>query len=206
MLLRFLSENYSNEANLAPFIFGDRQRPQLFSKDIQAKLNEKKLSDPVVEYSKFYSKLSFTERMLWTDFHTYMPDDIHVKVDRMSMAHALEVRTPFMDHHLIEFLTSISLEYKISGGKTKIILRKLMEKYLGKESDRPKHGFVAPVSHWINHELKNEIRSLFESKAAAQYFNTTYLKSLLTAHANGKDLSSEIWTIYAFLLWHERIV
>ncbi len=197
---RFLAELVEDRDFVAPVVFDSTLGRNLLNKDVSSRNNPS--SDPVLEAARYYNKLDLTSQMLWTDFVSYMPDDIHVKVDRMSMAHALEVRTPFMDHRLIEFLSRVPLKFKIRGFHTKILLRELLNKKLGSPYKKSKHGFVAPVAQWLCTSLKPQFLSLLASPASKRYLNQDYVHMLFKRHESGKvDLSSELWSVYAFLLW-----
>ena len=90
----------------------------------------------------------YLNRFLWLDQLNYLPDDILYKTDRMSMAHSLEVRPPFLDHRVVEFAGSLPENLKIRGTRLKFVLRELMKDKLPPVSTRPKEGFDIPVHHW----------------------------------------------------------
>jgi asparagine synthase (glutamine-hydrolysing) len=111
-------------------------------------------SDEILQYARSGDHLDAISQMIWTDLHTYLPDDILVKVDRMSMAHALEVRSPFMDHKLVEFVARLPLEMKLKGFTTKYLLKRAMQDKLPCEIiQRKKHGFMVPLAAWFRNEL-----------------------------------------------------
>jgi asparagine synthase (glutamine-hydrolysing) len=142
--------------------------------------------------------------MLWSDLETYLADDIHVKVDRMSMAHSLEVWCPFLDVHLLEFLATVPLHLKIPRSSTKRLLRQFVASRLPFVARRPKHGFEAPVGEWINGDLRERIDDLFAGSHAAEYFRPPRLRAMLDAHrSKGQDLAKPIWAIFVFLQWQE---
>jgi asparagine synthase (glutamine-hydrolysing) len=142
--------------------------------------------------------------MLWTDLDTYLVDDINVKVDRMSMAHGLEVRCPFLDVQLMEFLATVPLRLKIRRGKTKRLLRAFVAGRFPETAKRRKHGFEAPIGEWINVDLRERIDALFTGPVARDFFDRQRLLALLDSHRNGKqDLSKQIWAVFALLQWAE---
>lgn len=100
------------------------------------------------------------EAMQDADFHTYMTDDVHTKVDRMSMAHALECRSPFMDYRVIEWVARLPARVKLaSDGRGKLILRELLSRFMPRELyERPKQGFTPPWERWCEGHLRQQVR------------------------------------------------
>ncbi len=95
------------------------------------------------------------KKMTFLDAVAYLPDDILVKTDRASMAHALELRVPILDHRVVEFAASLPTEMKVRGGAGKVILKELLYRYVPQEIvDRPKMGFGVPVAKWLKGELR----------------------------------------------------
>ena len=94
-------------------------------------------------------------RFLWLDQLCYLPDDILNKCDRMSMAHSLEVRPPFLDHRIVEFAARLPEDLKIRGGRLKFVLRELMKDRLPRSVvRRSKEGFDIPAHHWLRTILR----------------------------------------------------
>lgn len=143
-------------------------------------------------------------RMQQLDFATWLPGDILAKADRMTMAHSLELRVPFLDHHLVEFAATIPPRYKIRGSLTKYLLRQVAARYLPPEiCRRPKLGFPVPVAAWIRDHYAPALRELFRSEAARNYFNPALLEGMLEAHCRGAgDYARRLWTAAVFLIWH----
>ena len=135
---------------------------------------------------------------MWTDLMTYLPDDILVKVDRMSMAVSLECRSPLLDHKLIEWLAQVPLGLKLHGMKRKYLLRKLLDRYFPRGAfDRRKQGFLMPLSVWLKGELGNWV---FDRLAGNADFCRTIrmetLETLFDEHRCGKqDHSYRIWAL-----------
>ena len=147
-------------------------------------------------------------RILYTDLKTYLPGDILVKVDRMSMANSLEVRAPILDYELIEFSAGLRPELKFKKGEKKVVLKEAFKKDLPCEIlYRKKMGFSVPLADWLRGELKSIVEStLFSSvDGINQFFNTSKIKQLWQYHLSGKnDYSSIIWSLLIFQLWWNR--
>lgn len=138
------------------------------------------------------------------DLESYLPLDILTKVDRMSMAHSLEVRVPLLDHKVVEFAAAIPPELKLRNGVTKYIFKEAMRGILPAPIiDRPKKGFAVPVGHWFNGALDGIVREILLSDRCKQrgVFNTKYIERLQRLHRRRKDLDLKLWTLLSFELW-----
>ncbi|MCK4641804.1 MAG: hypothetical protein KAU06_10735, partial [Candidatus Marinimicrobia bacterium] len=134
----------------------------------------------------------------------YLPDDLLVKADRMSMGNSLEVRVPFLDHRIVEFASSLPVDFKIKGKTGKYVLRNLMKRYLPKEIiKKPKRGFSPPIKEWLKNELREYCQdALLSSNVLNQYFNKGKIEKLLNEHYAGKrDFQYQIWTLLVFAQW-----
>jgi asparagine synthase (glutamine-hydrolysing) len=141
----------------------------------------------------------------WADIHTYLPDDLMVKVDVASMAHGLEARSPLLDHVLMEWAMTIPESVKMAGGVTKALFKKAMEPYLPHELlYRPKMGFGCPIDHWLRAELKDMAYDVLLSDSATQrnIFRKDYVKQLLDEHVSGQNSHhTRIWALLMLELW-----
>jgi asparagine synthase (glutamine-hydrolysing) len=141
----------------------------------------------------------------WADIHTYLPDDLMVKVDVASMAHSLESRSPLLDHVLMEWAAAIPEQAKIKGGETKALFKSAMEPYLPKELlYRPKMGFGCPVDHWFRHELKEMAYDMLLSPSARQrgLFRPDYVRHLLDEHCGMvRNHHTRLWALLMLELW-----
>jgi asparagine synthase (glutamine-hydrolysing) len=138
----------------------------------------------------------------YLDYKTYLVGDINTKVDRASMAHALEVREPLMDHKLIEWAASLPPELKLHGNEGKYIFKKSMEAYLPNEVlYRPKMGFAVPLASWMRGPLRERVRSsvLGPHIADSGLFDMEFLSEMINQHQSGiRDFSTPIWTLLMF--------
>ncbi len=188
-----------NPAELDQLFSPDWPGPQPASSEIFAPLA------PVLEGARFDETLS---EMLYLDFCLYLQDDLLVKVDRASMACSLEMRTPFLDHRLIEFAEGLPGSLKVRGFKLKYLLKKAVERWLPKEIVyRQKRGFSVPIASWMRHDLRALVdETLGEEKLKQQgMFNVTFVRRLLNEHWSGKaDHRKTLWTLFMFQLWFDR--
>jgi asparagine synthase (glutamine-hydrolysing) len=150
------------------------------------------------------------DALLYLDSKTYLPGDILTKVDRMSMAVALEARAPLLDHRLIEVVTRIPTRMKLRGRTTKHILRQAVGEIVPAAIlDRPKRGFGIPIARWIDAELRDRIRGTLTETRTRQrgYFEPHYVDLLLEEHERGRrDHSTALWALMMFELWHRTFL
>ncbi len=191
-------------------IFNDELKNKLYSHDLKTKLNgydSFNLFKYYFDKTKGWDPLS---RAQYVDTKTYLPNDILVKVDRMSMAVSLEVRAPFLDHKLVEFAATIPSQLKLKGMISKYILKKTLRHLLPEEIlTRKKMGFAVPIGLWFKKELKNMTEEiLFNSKCSQRgYFNIEFIRSMWDQHQQGiRNFSSQLWALFIFELWHQRFI
>jgi asparagine synthase (glutamine-hydrolysing) len=190
-----------------------------FSEDAKKELyTEKKLKqvldiDSINKYSIFFDKRNmsdFINNCIYVDMKTVLPDDYLTKVDRMSMANSLEVRVPFLDHKMVEFVFSISSKYKIRGLTTKYLLRKIMKDKLPEKILKgKKRGFSIPLTRWLRQDFSILIKEFLSENDVKRrgYFNYSFIKSLSDNHLSGKiDNSKLLWILICFEIWHRRFM
>ena len=161
-------------------------------------------SDELNQYPNSISDDSVS-RMLYWDALTYLPDDILVKVDRASMAYSLETRAPFLDKRVAEIAWRIPTKLKVNGGQGKLILKKLLCKYLPRDYIyKPKRGFAVPMQDWLRGPLKEWSEDFLLSKDIKDqnYFEANKIKKIWEDHLNNKvDNSRILWPILMIQSW-----
>ncbi len=153
---------------------------------------------------------SILSRLLYSDITRYMQSDMLVKVDRMSMAHGLEVRCPFLDHELVQYAFSMPDEYKLRGLKTKAILKQIMR---GKLPDQilkqPKRGFVAPISNWLEGGLREPVNDILQSDIVlfSNLINKNAVRKYLKQfyEKQDKSVNYKIWALYCLAIWCNQV-
>lgn len=147
-------------------------------------------------------------RHLWLDQLYYLPDDILYKCDRMSMAHSLEVRPPFLDHRIVEFAARVPESLKLQGGTLKYLLRDLVrDKIPASVLSRPKQGFDIPTHHWFRTVLKQLLLDTVTEKAVREssIFSWPALQSLLSRHMSRRtNAGYPLWGLLTLFLWMKR--
>ncbi|MGN0983523.1 MAG: asparagine synthetase B family protein, partial [Gemmiger sp.] len=142
----------------------------------------------------------------WVDMHTWLPNDILLKADRMSMAHSLELRVPFLDREMLDVALSLPLSCRCSGSETKIALRAAAAHSLpASVAGRKKLGFPVPLHDWLRQDrYYSMVRQAFTSETALRFFNVREILRLLEEHRRGRARNmTKIWSIYSFILWYE---
>lgn len=152
--------------------------------------------------------LSPLSKILATDYKTYLPDDILVKVDRATMSVSLEGREPFLDHRIAEFVSRLPEQFKLNGNEKKHLLKQINHKYLPKKiMDRPKMGFGIPVEHWFRDDLKNILLHYVNKERIEKQklFDFPVLNRIVTKYLKGSNEEFEfIWSMIVFQLWYDK--
>ncbi len=220
-----LRKGLANVATAIPFKFKGKNYLVRASKSLEERFignafmfneaeREKILKNPTGKYphteltKPYYDKvkdLDDVTKMQYIDINFWLIGDILLKADKMSMAHSLEVRVPFLDKKVFEVARHIPTEYKVNQHNTKYAMRMAAHRYLpDMVAEKKKLGFPVPIRIWIKDEkYYNMIKKAFTSDAANEFFNTDMLVQYLDEHKEGKaDNSRKIWTVYMFLVWY----
>tara|TARA_B100000073_G_C23722815_1_gene568222 strand:- start:620 stop:2329 length:1710 start_codon:yes stop_codon:yes gene_type:complete len=163
-----------------------------------------KLNDGIVRFEE----LNSIESMMAYDLISYLPTDILTKVDRAAMSVSLETRIPFLDLDVIEFSTSLPIEFKIRNGVSKWALREVLYKHVPKNLiERPKMGFGVPLAEWLRGPLKGWAESLLDENRLHQegFFNVEFVRDKWLEHLSGKrNWSYQLWNVLMFQAWLEN--
>ena len=181
----------------------------MFTKKEKAKLLKNiPATDPAQFTAEQYARTCGQDdvtRMQYLDINRWMVGDILLKADRMSMAHSLELRVPFLDKKVFEVAARVPVKHRIAAGTTKYAMRLAAERHIpASAAEKPKLGFPVPIRVWLRQQKYYDIvKTAFTSPTARQFFNTDVLCGLLDDHFAGKkDNSRKIWTVYMFLVWY----
>jgi asparagine synthase (glutamine-hydrolysing) len=188
--------------------FTDGEKRELLTGDLKAALSSDHTYEDIFNHVRESGLHKDLERILYLSMKLYLQDGVLVKVDRASMANALEVRSPMLDTEFVEFACRLPMSYKLHGLKTKYLLKKAAAGILpGAIINRKKKGFGIPVSKWLAGELKSYMLDyLSEERIRRQgFFNYAYVKRLIDEHfARRKDNRKLLWTLLIFQIWYER--
>ena len=208
---------YTNLAEPSEFYVGqsviyDMDYPTIFtSKDANGILRDKYKNDLTVNgiYQEDFKKvknIDEVKQMQYIDLHHFMLNDIEQKADKISMAHSLELRVPYLDKKIAELANSIPTKYLVNRHDTKYALRKASEKVLPEEwAQRPKLGFPTPIKQWLKEpRFYKQVRALFTEDFVDDIFDQKKIVKLLDDNYKGDGSARrQIWAIYTFLVWYK---
>jgi asparagine synthase (glutamine-hydrolysing) len=187
--------------------FSPADQAGLLSGEVRASLAEDDLYSEARAVWGASAPYDAIARYLHLDASTYLPDDILVKVDRASMATSLEVRAPFLDHTLVEFVAGLPSHYKLQGMTTKHLLKRAAADMLPPQIlARPKKGFGIPIAKWFQGELRSMMLDVFSPARLreAGLFEVSAVQRLVKEHLDGtRDHRKPLWTLFMFELWRE---
>ncbi len=187
---------------------------RIFREDMKAELvaagknwldtytNPLQVARPFYEQS---SRLDPVSRMQYIDMNLWLPGDILMKADKMTMAHSLELRVPFLDKELFELARRIPASYRLQNGTTKYVFRKAMEGIVPDFIlNRPKLGFPVPLRDWMKEPIGDRILETIRSRDMAEWFDIDAAERLMKAHRAGEgDYARHLWILYVFALWQQ---
>ncbi len=183
-------------------VLGDALRARLFSPSFRNELQGYLATDVLREHAARAPTDHPISLVQYLDMKTYLVGDILTKVDRASMAHALEVRVPILDHKLVEWLSGLRPEFKLNGREGKYIFKKALEPYLPHDIlYRPKMGFSVPLASWFRGPLRERVRDavLGPTLANTGFFDRRFLEQLVSQHHSGRrDNSASLWALLMF--------
>lgn len=186
--------------------FTEPDKSELFSQDFLNQLQKDGRGTVELAMRKVEQCRDPLEWILLTDMETYLPDDELRKADRLSMWHSLEVRVPFLDHKLVEFVATIPSQLKLKGWEKKHILIKSMEGILpGSILRRRKQGFSIPLGAWLRGPLRELLRTNLSGNALRDLglFNLQAIERMLDDHNRGvRNYETQLWALLVFVLWH----
>ncbi len=193
-----VEERFIGNANL----FSVKEREQI----LKSKLTHVTPAELCAPYYEKCKGLSDIAKMQYIDMNFWLQGDILLKADKMSMAHSLEARVPYLDIKVFEYIKNLPIDYRVTDEATKRAFRIAAKNHLPEATaNKKKLGFPVPIRVWLKEDKYfNMISEAFSSEIAKKYFDEQMLLDLLEDHRNDKaDNSRKIWAIYVFLVWHK---
>ncbi len=191
-------------------VFTDETKKPLYSDFFREQTLQADPTGLLGTWFKHANGIGIVDAMLLTDQMTYLPNDLLVKVDIATMAVSLEARSPFLDHHVIEFAASLPENLKLRRLTTKYLLKKVLRKLLPSENlDRRKMGFGVPIGHWFRGKMQPFLREVILSDKALRrgLFKPEAVRQLVELHTRGeRDYSHHLWTLLMLELWFNRFI
>ncbi|MCR5145116.1 MAG: asparagine synthase (glutamine-hydrolyzing) [Lachnospiraceae bacterium] len=195
---KLVEERFIGNANL----FSVKERESILKSD----LTHVTPAEIVAPYYKKCEGLSDIAKMQYIDMNFWLQGDILLKADKMSMAHSLEARVPYLDKVVFEYAKYLPIEYKVTDTTTKMAFREAAKRHIPEFSaSKKKLGFPVPIRVWLKEDkYYNKVLDTLTSDVAKEYFNQDEVVKLMEDHRDGKaDNSRKIWAIYVFLIWHQ---
>jgi asparagine synthase (glutamine-hydrolysing) len=190
--------------------FDAESKLDLYSPEFARETSEFSASNLLKPWFAHANGSGIVDAVLLTDTMTYLPNDLLVKVDIASMAVSLEARSPFLDHHVIEFAASLPESLKLRGVTTKYLLKRMLKRLLPAENlERKKMGFGVPIGHWFRGELQGFLRETLLSERALKrnLFKRESVARLIELHTRGeRDFAHQLWTLLMLELWFQRFI
>jgi asparagine synthase (glutamine-hydrolysing) len=197
-------ERYAQSMSILRFT--QESKKKLFSESAKCQLEDYDSFAKILNFFDADNAEHLVDKMLYTDLLTRMPDHLLSMVDRMTMAHSLESRSPLIDYKVVEYAASIPADLKLKGTNLKYLLKKVAARYLPQELIyRKKQGFSFPLGIWMRTELKDFLRTLFHQSRFVELglFNANYMQKLLEEHLSGKvDHNYRLWILINLELWY----
>lgn len=211
-LMKVPFDSYYQSRTFNVFRFSESPMSSLYSKEFAETLNKERSNDVVRKFlTSSVNGINGDQvnRMLYVDTKTWLPDDLLLKADKMTMANSIELRVPFLDHKLLEFAASLPGEYKVHGLSTKYIAKRALQNRIPREiRERKKVGFPVPYALWLRTDLKEWLRDvLLDSKSLSRgYFQKRAIEKLLSDNLESGKYSKELFSLTTLELWHRTFL
>jgi asparagine synthase (glutamine-hydrolysing) len=200
-------DRYYYSRTSSPFTFFNTHVNELYTDEFR-ELSDKNLSiSPVTRYLGTTNASQTLNRMLYVDTKTWLPDDLLLKADKITMANSVELRVPLLDHKMLEFAASLPTSHKVRGLTTKYIFRKALNKRVPKEIlNRKKTGFPVPYDSWLRGPMRGWLCDILLDRTtlARGYFRKTAVERLLSENKLKGSYSKELFSLAVLELWHRE--
>ena len=147
--------------------------------------------------------------MLYVDTRTWLPDDLLVKADKMTMANSVELRVPLLDHKLLEFAATLPSNFKVNGFSMKYIAKRCLRKQIPVEIlERKKAGFPVPYENWLRTDLRDSVSNILLDRETTDrgYFNKSAVEKLIRDNSESGGYAKEIFSLVVLELWHREFL
>jgi asparagine synthase (glutamine-hydrolysing) len=204
---RFPEYYYSRTSD--PFRYSGNGLGSLYSADYGASIDREHTLQPLRGLQANVRGQNPLNAMLYIDTKTWLPDDLLIKADKMTMANSLELRVPLLDHKVLEFAASLPSQLKVHGFTTKYLAKKALKKRVPRcILDRRKAGFPVPYESWLRKELRGWVREVLFDRATTSrgYFTAAAVRDLLARDEVSGGYSKEIFSLVTLELWHRTFL
>jgi len=207
MNVEFTNYYYSRTSN--PFRYSGNGLGELYTSSFAGSIQKEHTIEPLRRLFANVKGQGVLDQMLYIDTKTWLPDDLLIKADKMTMANSVELRVPLLDHKVLEFAASLPSQYKVKGFTTKRILKDTLSKRVPQRIlDRKKVGFPVPYESWLRNECKDVTWSVLTDRKTAQrgYFENNAIKRLIERNNNDGIYSKEVFSLVTLELWQRAFL
>jgi asparagine synthase (glutamine-hydrolysing) len=193
----------------SPFHFFNRSASELYSRDFGGYAGKEQSLNPVREHLRNAAGNNILNTMLYVDTMTWLPDDLLVKADKMTMANSVELRVPFLDHKVLEFAAALPASFKVRGWTTKYLAKKALTSRVPTEIlDRKKAGFPVPYESWLRTDLHDWMRDILLDRKTMDrgYFEKRTIENLISNDLQVGGYSKELFSLVVLELWHRAFL
>ena len=208
-LLKTPFESYYYSRSSSPFRFFNAHSQELYSGDFSASTSKQYSLRPVTQLLEQSRSDDLLSRMLYVDTKTWLPDDLLVKADKMTMANSVELRVPLLDHKLLEFAATLPSNFKINGFSMKYVAKRCLAKQIPVEIlERKKAGFPVPYENWLRTDLRDSVSNILLDRATVDrgYFKKSTVETLVRDNAEYGGYAKEIFSLVVLELWHREFL
>ena len=189
-------------------IFNETEKKALLCPEVFSEWSQRDPQDRFLQFAKEVRGCHYLDRAMYMDIKTWLPDDILVKVDRASMAHGMEIRSPFLDYRLVEFAASLPVSLKIRGFQKKYLLKASQKNFLPwRIRHQKKRGFNSPVSHWLLKSLRPFYEDILSTQddLFGEIITKNAINKLYKNHQeNVEDNGFKLFSLIMLFLWKRR--
>ena len=203
-----IEEHYLSRTS-SPYHYFNQTPSAIYSSELSRRTDKSRSYDATRKLLSGRSAYGPLEKMLYLDTKTYLPDDLLLKADRMTMANSIELRVPFLDHPVLEFAAGLPRNQKVRGWKMKVLLKKALAKHVPRQIlDRRKVGFPNPSESWLRYGLKDMVSDiLLDSKSMSRgYFRRDAVEGLIDRNVKTGRYTAEIFSLVVLELWHRTFI
>lgn len=189
----------------SPFQFFNRDISELYSRDMVYRVSKDRSMDVVRNYLVKGTRYGLLDQMLYVDTKTWLPDELLIKADKMTMANSVELRVPFLDHRVLEFAARLPRNQKVRGWRMKYLLKRALKTHVPDEIlRRQKAGFPVPYAAWLRCDLKEWVHAvLLDRKSISRgYFQRSAIEGVIQRNLKHGGYSQEIFSLLVLELWH----
>jgi len=202
-------EDYYYSRTSTPFRYFNNSTCDFYTDEFRHSCDQQNSIAAIRRYFSNAQNYNILDKMLYVDTKSWLPDDLLLKADKMTMANSVELRVPFLDHKVLEFAASLPANYKVRGWTTKYLAKRALSSRIPKEIlSRPKTGFPVPYESWMRNGLRSWVQDvLLDGRTTSRgYFKKTAIEGLLNEDARVGGYSKEIFSLLALEHWHRMFL